>query len=124
MKSSTAKKVLEMMEQVVGPDGSAKQAAITGYRVAGKTGTARKSTAGGYLEDTYTSVFAGVVPVSNPRLVMAVMIDEPTKNGYYGGQVAAPVFKDVLTHALRLMNISPDNLKASLQMAKSKGQVL
>ncbi len=124
MKPATAKMVLNMMEQVVGPKGTAKQAAIEGYRVAGKTGTVKKSAAGGYLEDTYTSVFAGIVPVSNPRLVMAVMIDEPKMNGYYGGQVAAPVFKDVLTHALRLMNISPDNLTASLQMAKSTGRIL
>ncbi len=124
MKPATAKMVLNMMEQVVGPKGTAQQAAIEGYRVAGKTGTVKKSAAGGYLENTYTSVFAGIVPVSNPRLIMAVMIDEPKMNGYYGGQVAAPVFKDVLTHALRLMNISPDNLTASLQVAKSTGQIL
>ncbi len=122
MKQATARKVLKLMEQVVGPDGTAQQAAIEGYRVAGKTGTVKKSAAGGYLEDTYTSVFAGVVPVSNPRLVMAVMIDEPKMNGYYGGQVAAPVFKEVLGHALRLMNISPDDLSSSRQMAEVTGR--
>ncbi len=119
MKESTANQVLKMMEQVVGPEGTARQAAIDGYRVAGKTGTVKKSTAGGYAEDSYLAVFAGVVPVSKPRLVMAVMIDEPTQNGYYGGQVAAPVFKEVISHALRLMNISPDDLPALKQMAKS-----
>ena len=120
MKATTARQVLSMMEQVVGPKGTAQQAAITGYRVAGKTGTTKKSTAGGYLEDSYMSVFAGVVPVSNPRLVMAVMIDEPKENGYYGGQVAAPVFQQVMTQALRLMNISPDDLPALQQVASAK----
>ena len=117
MKASTARMVLSMMEQVVGPKGTAQQAAITGYRVAGKTGTTKKSTAGGYLEDSYMSVFAGVVPVSNPRLVMAVMDDEPKENGYYGGQVAAPVFQQVMAQALRLMNISPDDLPALQHVA-------
>jgi len=122
MKPRTANTVLKMLEQVVGPDGTAQQAAISGYRVAGKTGTVKKSAAGGYLEDTYTSVFAGIVPVSKPRLVMAVMIDEPKMNGYYGGQVAAPVFQEVLSHALRLMNISPDDYAVSSQLAGSSGR--
>ena len=108
MKPATANLVLHMMEQVVGPGGTAKQAAIKGYRVAGKTGTVKKNGAGGYLEDSYSAVFAGIAPASRPRLVMAVMVDEPTENGYYGGQVAAPVFHEVMTQALRLMNISPD----------------
>ncbi len=120
MSASTAKSILEMMEQVVGPGGSAKLAAINGYRVAGKTGTAKKNAAGGYLKDSYIAVFAGVVPVTDPRLVMAVMIDDPKQNGYYGGQVAAPVFSEVLGHALRLMNISPDDLPAIQRMAKSE----
>ncbi len=119
MKPETAKLVLTMMEQVVGPKGTATQAAIPGYRVAGKTGTAKKNAAGGYLEDSYLSVFAGIVPASDPRLVMAVMVDEPTKNGYYGGQVAAPVFQEVVSHAVRLMNISPDDLKSLKQAAVS-----
>ncbi len=118
MQAATARMVLEMMEEVVGPKGSAKQAAIPGYRVAGKTGTAKKSSAGGYLEDSYVAVFAGVVPVSNPRLVMAVMINEPRQNGYYGGIVAAPVFQEVLSHALRLMNISPDDLPGSGEVVR------
>jgi len=119
MQVSTANKVLKMLEQVVGSEGTAQQAAIQGYRVAGKTGTVKKSTAGGYADDSYLSVFAGIVPVSAPRLVMAVMIDEPKQNGYYGGQVAAPVFQEVLSHAVRLMNISPDDLPVLKQMAKS-----
>ncbi len=122
MKAVTARSVLRMMEQVVGPKGTAQQAAIPGYRVAGKTGTVKKTAAGGgYQQDNYMSVFAGIVPVSKPRLVMAVMIDEPTQNGYYGGQVAAPVFQEVLTHALRLMNISPDDLSTLQQLAQTAG---
>ncbi len=119
MKPATAQRILGWLEQVVGPKGTATQAAITGYRVAGKTGTVKKNSAGGYLEDSYTSVFAGIVPVSHPRLVMAVMIDEPKRNGYYGGQVAAPVFREVLGQSLRLMNVSPDDLPSIRQMAKS-----
>jgi len=110
MKISTARQMINMMTQVVGPDGSAQRAAVDGYHVAGKTGTARKSIAGGYRKDDYVSVFAGIAPASNPRLVMAVMIDEPTQNGYYGGVVAAPVFQEVISNALRILDIAPDNL--------------
>lgn len=123
MKSSTAKMVIKMMEEVVGPKGTAAEAAITGYRVAGKTGTAKKSIAGGYQEDDYIAVFAGIAPASAPRLVMAVMIDEPTQNGYYGGTVAAPVFREVMTNALRILDIAPDDpstLEAALS-AKGPG---
>jgi cell division protein FtsI (penicillin-binding protein 3) len=104
-----------MMSEVVGPQGSARLAAIPGYQVAGKTGTARKSIAGGYQEDNYVAVFAGIAPVSNPRLVMAIMIDEPTQNGYYGGLVAAPVFSDVVSNALRILDIPPDDLPTLVQ---------
>jgi cell division protein FtsI (penicillin-binding protein 3) len=120
MSEKTARAVLAMMEQVVGPKGTARNAAVRGYRVAGKTGTVKKTGAGGYLEDSYVAVFAGIAPVSAPRLVMVVMIDQPRQNGYYGGQVAAPVFSEVLTHALRLMNISPDDLPSIRQIASSQ----
>jgi len=110
MKASTANMVLQMMEQVVGPKGTAKQAAVAGYRIAGKTGTVKKNIDGGYQKDDYMAIFAGIAPVSNPRLVMAVVIDEPTQNGYYGGQVAAPVFQEVMSNALRILDIAPDNL--------------
>ena len=86
------------------------RAAVDGYQVAGKTGTVRKSVAGGYRKDDYVSVFAGIAPASNPRLVMAVMLDEPTQNGYYGGVVAAPVFQEVISNALRILDIAPDDL--------------
>jgi len=112
MKAATARQVISMMEEVVGPEGSAQLAAIDGYQVAGKTGTAKKSIAGGYQKDDYVSVFAGIAPASNPRLVMAVVIDEPSQNGYYGGVVAAPVFQEVVSNALRILDIAPDDLPA------------
>ena len=110
MKPATARQVVQMMTEVVGPKGTAYQAAIPGYLVAGKTGTAKKSVGGGYQEDDYVAVFAGIAPASNPRLVMAIMIDEPTQNGYYGGIVAAPVFREVVSNALRILDVAPDNL--------------
>ena len=110
MKAATAEQMISMMTEVVGPQGTAQRAAVDGYQVAGKTGTARKSVAGGYQKDDYVAVFAGIAPASNPRLVMAVMLDEPTQNGYYGGVVAAPVFQEVMSNALRILDVAPDNL--------------
>ncbi|MEW5757021.1 MAG: penicillin-binding transpeptidase domain-containing protein [Pseudomonadota bacterium] len=106
----TATRVRAMMESVVKEGGTAVQAAIPGYRVAGKTGTVRKAGAGGYIEDQYLSVFAGLAPASNPRLAMVVMIDEPRGEEYYGGAVAAPVFASVMAGALRLLDIAPDDV--------------
>lgn len=122
MKRASANKVLGWLEDVVGPGGTARRASITGYRVAGKTGTVKKSAAGGYLQDSYQSIFAGIAPVSDPRLVMVVMIDNPRDNGYYGGQVAAPVFQEVMSQSLRLLNVSPDDLPALRQMAANAGK--
>jgi len=120
MKAATARQLLSMLTEVVGPKGTAQRAAVDGYLVAGKTGTAKKSIAGGYQKDDYVSVFAGIAPASNPRLVMAVMIDEPTQNGYYGGVVAAPVFQEVISNALRILDVAPDNLP-TLAQKKAKG---
>ena len=119
MKASTAQQMIKMLTEVVGPKGTAQAAAVDGYQIAGKTGTAKKSIAGGYQEDDYVAVFAGIAPASNPRLVMAIMIDEPTQNGYYGGLVAAPVFQEVISNALRILDIPPDDLPT---LALSKGQ--
>ena len=105
-----AQQVVGMLEQAAGPEGTAPAAQVTGYRVAGKTGTVHKSVAGGYAHDKYLSVFAGLAPASDPRLVMVVMVDEPGKGDYYGGLVAAPVFSRVMSGALRLMAIPPDKL--------------
>jgi len=117
MQPETARQVRAMLEGVVGTDGTGTRAAVEGYRVAGKTGTVRKSTVGGYVEDRYIALFAGMAPASNPRLVVVVMINEPGREEYYGGHVAAPVFREVMTGALRLLNIPPDDLPA-LQVAQ------
>ena len=76
--------------------------------MAGKTGTVKKAGAGGYVENSYFSVFAGMAPASNPRLIIAVMIDEPSAGQYYGGIVSAPVFSKVMSGALRILEVAPD----------------
>lgn len=102
-----AKAVLEMLETVTQKGGSATRAAVPGYRVAAKTGTSRKASAGGY-SDEYIAITAGVAPVSNPRIALVVVINEPQGDQYYGGQVAAPVFSEVLKGALQILNVAPD----------------
>jgi len=115
-----ARQVRAMLEQAVGPDGTAPEARIAGYRVAGKTGTVHKSVPGGYSDTKYLSVFAGMAPASNPRLVMVVLVDEPAGRRYYGGQVAAPVFSRVMAGALRLLAVPPDDVPL-LQTRKPDG---
>ncbi len=106
-----AQQVLSMLERVVQPGGTGAKAQVTGYRVAGKTGTVRKTAnKGGYLENDYIALFAGLIPASKPRLAMVIMIDTPRGDSYYGGDVAAPIFAQVMAGALRLLNIPPDNL--------------
>ncbi len=105
---NVARKLVHMLEAVVAPDGGGRQAAIPGYTVAGKTGTAWKATAGGYATDRYLAVFGGVAPASAPRLAAVVIIDEPSAGQYYGGDVAAPVFSGVVGGALRLLAVPPD----------------
>jgi cell division protein FtsI (penicillin-binding protein 3) len=117
MDSETAVAIRLMMEEVVRPGGTGSAAGVPGYRVAGKTGTSWKFSAGGYSEDEYFSVFAGLVPASNPKLAAVVIIDEPTGDLYYGGDVAAPVFGEVMTEALRVLAIPPDALPAGEQGA-------
>jgi cell division protein FtsI (penicillin-binding protein 3) len=108
--SDITKQLLSMMESVVQTGGTAQKAAVVNYRVAGKTGTIKKATAGGYEDHRYLSSFAGVIPASNPRLAMVVVVNDPQGEEYYGGLVAAPVFSQVMTGAMRLLNIAPDNL--------------
>ena len=108
--SGVARKVRKMMETVTRQGGTATAAAVNGYRVAGKTGTMRKSVAGGYADDRYIAVFAGMAPASRPRLVMAVVVNEPRNGEYYGGKVAGPVFSRVMAGALRLLNVAPDDM--------------
>ncbi len=109
LSARVAQQVMAMLEEVTGPEGTALAARVAGYRVAGKTGTVRKSIAGGYADDKYLAVFAGMAPVTDPRLAMVVVVNEPDNGKYYGGQVAAPVFSRVMSGALRLMAIPPDN---------------
>ena len=108
--AETASAVRQMMEEVVRPGGTGTKAAVAGYRVAGKTGTAWKFSAGGYSEDKYLSIFAGLVPASDPKLAAVVIIDEPHGDLYYGSDVAAPVFSEVMSESLRLLAIPPDAL--------------
>jgi len=108
----SAAAVRRMLEEVVRPGGTGTKAAVTGYRIAGKTGTAWKFAAGGYSEDKYISIFAGLAPASDPRLTVVVVIDEPRGEFYYGSDVAAPVFADVMAEALRLLAVPPDALPA------------
>jgi cell division protein FtsI (penicillin-binding protein 3) len=106
--AKTAAAVRHMLELAVEPGGTAPRARIMGYRVAGKTGTAHKQENGGYALDKYHSSFVGFAPASRPRLVIAVMIDEPSAGQHYGGQVAAPVFAQVMAGALRILGVAPD----------------
>ncbi|WP_290701605.1 penicillin-binding transpeptidase domain-containing protein [Amphritea sp.] len=117
MPKEIAESVLRMMETVTGSGGTGRQAAIDGYRVAGKTGTSHKASNGGYADDRYVAVFAGVAPVENPEVIAVVMVDNPKGQEYYGGEVAAPVFSRVVGGALRMLNVAPDNWQpASSQM--------
>ena len=109
MPAPIAAQILEMLEEVVEPGGTGGRARVAGYRVGGKTGTTRKSEAGGYSEDRYHSAFAGLAPMSAPRLSVVVVIDEPGGDAYYGGAVAAPVFSDIVDGSLRVLGIAPDD---------------
>lgn len=106
--AKTARQMRGMLEMAAGPAGSAPRAQVPGYRVAGKTGTAYKIEKGQYVRK-YVSSFVGFAPVSDPRIIIAVMIDEPGAGKHYGGQVAAPVFATVTANALRSMNVAPDS---------------
>ena len=110
--SDTATAVKRMLEEVVRPGGTGTKASVSGYRIAGKTGTAWKSGVGGYSQDKYFSIFAGLAPASEPRLAAVVIIDEPSGELYYGSDVAAPVFSEIMAESLRLLAIPPDALPA------------
>jgi cell division protein FtsI (penicillin-binding protein 3) len=99
-----------MMQRVVSDKGTGERASVSNYSVAGKTGTVHKFIAGGYAEDRYLSIFSGMVPADKPELVMVVMIDEPRNGEHFGGQVAAPVFSQVMSGAMRLLDIAPDRI--------------
>ncbi|MEH6416347.1 peptidoglycan D,D-transpeptidase FtsI family protein [Pseudomonas sp. CGJS7] len=113
---AVAGEIMRMMQTVTEPGGTAKQAAILGYHVAGKTGTTRKFSGTGGYSKKYVSLFAGVVPVQKPRFSMVVVVSEPdpSKKGYYGGSVSGPVFRNVMDGALRLMDVAPDDIETWL----------
>lgn len=118
---ATSQVVLEMLRSVVEDEGGGGQRAkVPGYHVAGKSGTAKKSLSGGYTQDSYRSLFAGVGPVSEPRIALAIVIDEPSQGGYFGGVVAAPAFSRIMAGSLRLLNVRPDNLPETMVQHNSE----
>ena len=106
----TAREMRAMLELAVTKGGTGTRAQVPGYHVGGKTGTANKIEAGAYVKK-YVSSFVGIAPLSNPRLVVAVMIDEPSENGFYGGLVAAPLFSEIMQMALNYLGVPPDKLE-------------
>ncbi|MFL1503637.1 peptidoglycan D,D-transpeptidase FtsI family protein [Pseudomonas sp. O64] len=114
---NVAKTIQGMLQQVIEAPRGVFRAQVPAYHVAGKSGTARKTSVGtkGYAENSYRSLFAGFGPMSDPRYAIVVVIDEPSKAGYFGGLVSAPVFSKVMSGTLRLMNITPDNLPPTQQ---------
>jgi cell division protein FtsI (penicillin-binding protein 3) len=121
MSESNAKSVLKMMRAVVQPGATGKNAAIDGYNVAGKTGTAYKYIQNRYSKHHLVVSFIGLAPATNPRLVVAVMIDEPKVAKASGGRLAAPLFSKIMANALRILDVAPDNLPA---MAKARPAVV
>ncbi|MCB6183491.1 penicillin-binding protein 2 [Leeia sp. TBRC 13508] len=108
IKPETAAEMLKMLEKVTLPGGTAQLAQVVGYRVGGKTGTAYKHAAGGYSKNKYVASFVGVAPISAPRVIVAVMIDEPDPSKHYGGQVSAPIFSKITAGIMRKLGVQPD----------------
>lgn len=120
--AQTARELRAMLEMAAGPEGTAPKARVPGYRVGGKTGTAHKLEAGNYA-NKYVSSFVGIAPISDPRLIVAVMIDEPSGGKHYGGDVAAPVFAQVMGAALRTLGIPSDAPLQVAEAAAGKGRL-
>ena len=118
-----ARNVLQVLHRVTGENGTARKARIPGYAVGGKTGTVHKVGAGGYIEDQYVALFAGVAPIDNPRIVTVVVINDPKGEAHGGGSVAAPVFSRVVEGALRLLNVPPTELAAVAASSRSRIQL-
>jgi cell division protein FtsI (penicillin-binding protein 3) len=113
-KKDTVQKVLPMLQAVTEEGGTARRAQIPMYHVGGKTGTTMKYADGSYASRQYISSFVGLAPIANPRFVMAISVDDPRSQQYYGGQVAAPVFADVMDDVMRIYDIPPDKLDQSM----------
>ena len=116
-----AGQVARMLEMVTGKKGTARNAQTDYYTVAGKTGTSHKVGAGGYDAGRYMSIFAGFAPADKPRIVTVVVVDDPKGDQYYGGEVAAPVFADIVADSLRILNVAPDKLSAESRIASLPG---
>ena len=120
----TARSLRKMLELAVQPGGTAPRAQVPGYRVAGKTGTAHKLESGRYAASKYVSSFVGFAPVSDPRIIVAVMIDEPSAGQHYGGAVAAPVFREVVAATLRTLSVPPDAPTLNVKLPPADSPVI
>ena len=107
IKPETARAIRRMMVSVTEPGGTGTQGAVPGFNVGAKTGTARKLVGGRYADNKHMATFIGFAPAEHPRVIVAVNIDEPTQNGYYGGLVAGPVFKDIMAGSLNILGVTP-----------------
>lgn len=110
LSEKTVAEVRRMLISAVNGEGTGRAARVPGYKIAGKTGTARKAVAGGYSESDHVALFVGMAPATRPELVTVVVIDNPGGGKYYGGEIAAPVFANVMREALRLLNVAPDDI--------------
>ena len=121
IKPETAKQMREMMVSITRKGGTGQDGAVPGYDVAAKTGTARKASAGGYA-DKYRASFVGFAPAQNPRLIVAVSIDEPRGKGYYGGTVAGPAFREIMAGGLKKLGVKPTyvNAEPAANVAKKR----
>ncbi|MEM6985003.1 MAG: penicillin-binding protein 2 [Pseudomonadota bacterium] len=117
LEPEVARTVRRMLESVVEPGGTGERARVAGYRVAGKTGTSRKPAPGGYRDDKYYAFFAGMAPASDPELVVVVLIDEPSGQQYYGGEVAAPAFASIMAGSLRVLGVPMDAIEQPPRLA-------
>lgn len=116
LSAPTTQKVRKMLQMAAGPGGTGPKAQVMGYSVGGKSGTAHKQEGAGYADKKYRAWFVGLAPVSQPRIVVAVLVDEPNAGKYFGGDVAAPVFSEVVQQTLRMMNVPPDlDVKSQIQ---------
>ena len=113
--AAAVREIRKMLQLAAGPGGTAPKAQTIGYSVGGKSGTAHKQEGKGYASNKYRSWFVGMAPINEPRIIVAVMVDEPSNGKHYGGDVAAPVFSQVVQQTLRMMNVAPDiDVKAQI----------
>jgi cell division protein FtsI (penicillin-binding protein 3) len=106
--AKTVHEIRTMLQMAAGPGGTGPKAQTIGYSVGGKSGTAHKQEGKGYASDKYRAWFVGMAPITAPRIIVAVMVDEPSNGQHFGGDVAAPVFSQVVQQTLRMMNVDPD----------------